>query len=191
MSRLLPPDFHGEKYGLTFRLVQETDAEFIYQLRTNPNLNKYIHDVEGGVEGQIKWIRNYKLREEEGTDYYFIFFKNDKPVGLNRIYSIHDKTYTGGSWVMAPNSPMEVVVAVPLIKREIAFEILGMEYEDDYDGVHIDNKKVIKFNMLFGCKIYKHIQDVKGEYVCLSLTKADFEVSKIKVIKLINLGNNE
>ena len=171
MNRLLPPDFHGEKYGLTYRLVNENDADFIYRLRTNPNLNKYLHDVEGGVEGQVKWIRNYKIREEEGTDYYFIFFKNGEPVGLNRIYSIHDKTYTGGSWVMVPNSPMEVVVAVPLIKREIAFEIMGMENEDDYDGVHIDNKKVIKFNKLFGCKIYKRIQDVKGEYVCLSLTK--------------------
>lgn len=191
MSRLLPPDFHGEKYGLTFRLVQESDAEFIYRLRTNPDLSKYIHDVEGGVEGQVKWIRNYKIREEEGTDYYFIFFKNNEPVGLNRIYSIHDKTYTGGSWVMAPNSPMEVVVAVPLIKREIAFEIMGMEYEDDYDGVHIENKKVIKFNKMFGCKIYKHIQDVKGEYACLSLTKEDFEANKPKIIRIINLEHND
>ena len=191
MSRLLPPDFHGEKYGLTFRLVQESDAEFIYRLRTNPDLSKYIHDVEGGVEGQIKWIRNYKIREEEGTDYYFIFFKNNEPIGLNRIYSIHDKTYTGGSWVMAPNSPMEVVVAVPLIKREIAFEIMGMEYEDDYDGVHIENKKVIKFNKMFGCKIYKHIQDVKGEYACLSLTKEDFEANKPKIIRIINLEHND
>lgn len=191
MSRLLPPDFHGEKYGLTFRLVQESDAEFIYRLRTNPDLSKYIHDVEGGVEGQVKWIRNYKIREEEGTDYYFIFFKNNEPVGLNRIYSIHDKTYTGGSWVMAPNSPMEVVVAVPLIKREIAFEIMGMEYEDDYDGVHIENKKVIKFNKMFGCKIYKHIQDVKGEYACLSLTKEDFEANKPKIIHIINLEHND
>ena len=191
MSRLLPPDFHGEKYGLTFRLVQESDAEFIYRLRTNPDLSKYIHDVEGGVEGQVKWIRNYKIREEEGTDYYFIFFKNNEPVGLNRIYSIHDKTYTGGSWVMAPNSPMEVVVAVPLIKREIAFEIMGMEYEDDYDGVHIENNKVIKFNKMFGCKIYKHIQDVKGEYACLSLTKEDFEANKPKIIRIINLEHND
>ena len=191
MSRLLPSDFRGEKYGLTYRLVQESDAEFIFRLRTNPDLTRYIHDVKGGVEGQVKWICNYKIREEEGTDYYFIFFKNGEPVGLNRIYSIHDKTYTGGSWVMAPNSQMEEVIAVPLIMREIAFEIMGMENEDDYDGVHIDNKKVIKFNRLFGCKIYKHIQDVKGEYVCLSLTKEDFEAIKPKIIKLLNLDSDE
>ena len=191
MNRFLPHDFHGEKYGLSFRLVQESDAEFIYRLRSNPDLSRYIHDVEGGVDGQVKWIRDYKIREAEGVDYYFIFLKDGEPVGLNRIYSIHDRTYTGGSWVMAPNSPMEVVLAVPLIIREIAFEKLGMAIEDNYDGVHIDNKKVLKFNMMFGCEIYKHFFDMKGEYLAMSLTKEAFEANKPKLVAMLNLDNNE
>lgn len=191
MEKILPPDYHGKRYGLTYRFVNEGDAEFIHKLRTDPELSKYIHDVQGGVEGQVQWIRKYKQREAEGNEYYLIFFKDDKPVGLNRLYSFHDTTYTGGSWVMVPNSPMEVVLAVPLIIREIAFEELGMTFEDNYDATHVDNKKVIKFNKMFGCKIYKHFMDVKGEYVAMSLTKEDFEANKPRLVSMLNLDSNE
>lgn len=191
MAKILPPDYHGKRYGLTYRFVNEGDAEFIYKLRTDPELSKYIHDVQGGVEGQVQWIRNYKQREAEGKEYYLIFYKESKPVGLNRLYSFHDTTYTGGSWVMVPNSPMEVVLAVPLIIREIAFEELGMTFEDNYDATHVDNKKVIKFNKMFGCKIYKHFMDVKGEYVAMSLTKEDFEANKPRLVSMLNLDSNE
>ena len=152
MNKILPPDYNGERYGLKFRFVNEDDAGFVFKLRSDPNLAKYIHDIHGGVQEQIQWIRSYKERESEGKEYYFIFFKDGTPIGLNRLYSFHDTTFTGGSWVMAPNSPMEAVLATSLIQREIAFEELGMNLEDDYDATHVDNKKVIKFNKMFGCK---------------------------------------
>ena len=44
---------------------------------------------------------------------------------------------------------------------------------------------------MFGCKIYKHFMDVKGEYVAMSLTKEDFEANKPKLIAMLNLDNNE
>ncbi len=190
MIKKLPYDYHGERYGLTYRFVNEGDAEFIYTLRSDAKLSKYIHDIHGGVQGQVEWIRKYKEREAKGEEYYFIFYKDGKPVGLNRLYSFHETTYTGGSWVMVPNSPMEVVLAVPLIIREIAFEELGMTFEDNYDATHVDNKKVIKFNKMFGCKIYKHFMDAKGEYVAMSLTKEDFEANKPRLVKMLNLDNN-
>lgn len=191
MGRVLPADFKGEKYGLSYRLVNEDDAEFIYKLRTDPVLSRYIHDVNGGVEGQVNWIRSYKERESHGKEYYFIFYKDGEPVGLNRLYSFHDTTFTGGSWIMVPNSSMETVLATSLIQREIAFEELGMTLEDDYDATHVDNKKVIKFNKMFGCKIYKHFMDVKGEYVAMSLTKEDFEANKPRLIRMLNIDTNE
>lgn len=191
MSVILPKDYHGEKYGLSFRFVNVDDAEFIYRLRSDATLSKYIHDIHGGVEEQVEWIKKYKIREAAGEEYYFIFFKEGTPIGLNRLYSFHDTTFTGGSWVMAPNSPMEAVLATSLIQREIAFEELGMTLEDDYDATHVDNKKVIKFNKMFGCKIYKHFMDVKGEYVAMSLTKEDFEANKPRLVKMLNLDSNE
>ena len=185
MNRLFPKDFVANKYGLSFRFVNEGDAEFIYLLRSDPQISRYIHDIEGGVENQRQWIRKYKEREDRGEEYYFIFYRGEKKVGLCRIYSIKGTTFTSGSWVMAPDSSMEDIMAVPVITREFAFETLGLEFEDNYDACHVDNKKVIKFNLSFGCKIYKHFQDVKGEYVAMSLTKEDFELNKPKLLKRI------
>lgn len=185
MKTKLPQNFKGDKYGLNFRFVNESDAEFIYKLRSDKTLSKYIHDIEGGVDNQRRWISEYKKREIKGDEYYFIFFEGEIPVGVFRLYSIKDTTYTGGSWVMKPNSSLEAIVAVAVISREIAFNTLGMEFEDDYDACHVDNKKVIKFNLKMGMIIYKHFQDVKGEYVAMSLTKEDFEANKPKLLKLI------
>jgi len=185
MDKILPRNYSGSKYGLHFRFVNEDDAEFIYKLRSDKIISKYIHDIEGGVEQQREWIRSYKEREGQGKEYYFIFFKDDIAVGLFRLYSFNKTTFTSGSWVMVPDSPLDAVVAVPLIGREIAFYDLGMTYEDNYDACHVDNKKVIKFNLSFGCKIYKHFQDVKGEYVAMSLTKEDFEKNRPQLLKLI------
>lgn len=185
MRKILPSDFQGERYGLTFRFVKEEDAGFIFKLRSDPELSKYIHDVHGGVEDQVQWIRKYKERELKGEEYYFIFFQEGNPCGVIRLYSFHEKTFTSGSWIMLPGSSIESVMAIPVIAREIAFETLDMDFEDNYDACHVDNKKVIKFNLMCGCKIYKHFQDVKGEYVAMSLTKNDFEEKKPKLLKLI------
>lgn len=190
MNRLLPQDFKGKKYGLTYRLVNEGDAEYIHTLRSNPSLSHFIHISKGDVRNQVEWIRQYKKREAEGVDYYFIFFKSEIPIGLNRLYSIHGKTFTAGSWVMTPNLPMEDVLAVPLITREIAFEQLGMEFEDSYDGVNVDNKKVLKFNKLFGCKFLERKKTNIGDFVPMTLTKEDFEANKLRLIKMLNLDNN-
>ena len=186
MKTILPNDYHGERYGLSFRFVDVCDADFIYMLRSDPELSRYIHGVHGGVEEQREWIRKYKEREAAGQEYYFIFYKDGEPVGLQRLYSFHDTTFTSGSWIMVKNLPVEAVLAAPIIVREIAFEDLGMTFEDNYDATHVDNKKVIKFNKMFGCKIYKHFMDVKGEYVAMSLTKEDFEANKPKLLQMIN-----
>lgn len=183
--RLLDKEYTYDRYGLHARLVQESDAQFIFRLRSDSNKSKYLHDIEGGVDNQIEWIRNYKNREEDGTDYYFIFFRGDIPVGLMRIYSIHDKIFTGGSWIMAPEATMEEVIACPIILREIAFEVLNMEVEDDYDGCHINNKKVIKYNQMCGMRIYKHFHEEKGEFVAMFMTKQDFERNRPHLLKII------
>ena len=182
---ILPENCTIEKYGLYARFVEERDADFIFMLRSDKTLNRYIHDIKGGVEEQRVWIKKYKERQKEGKEYYFIFYKNDEAVGVFRLYAIHGKTYTGGSWVMKKKSSIEEVVGVSIIARGIAFDILGMELEDDYDACHVDNKKVIKFNFQLGMKIYKHFQDVKGEYVAMSLTKTDFNMNKSKLLKAI------
>lgn len=185
MMKKLNSDFQLEKYGLLARLVNENDADFIIRLRTDSKLSRFIHSTDNDVEKQKEWIRNYKVREANGEDYYFIFFKDNKPVGLNRIYSIHGTTFTTGSWVFDPDAPSECSILGSIIVREIAFGDLGFELEDGYDGCHVDNKQVLKFNKMIGLKETGRIQDVKGEYITMTLTKDDFYRCKSKMLKLL------
>lgn len=185
--KILPVDYTIEKYGLFARFVEENDAEFIVELRTNPVLGKYIHSTDNDIEKQKQWIKEYKIRERAGEDYYFIFLKDGEPVGLNRMYHIHDKTFTTGSWVFKPRIPFECCVIASIIVRELAFEYLELDYEHAFDGVHVENKKVIKFNHMMGLKDLSLHEDVKGTYIEQSLTKEDFEKNKPRMLKLIGI----
>ena len=86
----LPEDFKLNSLGLSVRLVNEKDVDYILSLRTNKHLTRFIHQTDDDREKQMEWIRNYKKRESEGREYYFIYLIGDKPVGVNRIYNIFE-----------------------------------------------------------------------------------------------------
>ena len=182
---ILPSDFKLEKYGLTCRFVEEHDAEFILKLRTDPVLSRYLHATYNDVEKQKAWIRGYKEREKRGEDYYFIFFQKEKPVGLNRVYGIHGTTFTTGSWVFTQDAPIESSIAASIMIRELCFEQMGMELEDGYDGCHVDNKRVYKFNKMVGFKETGSYMSESGKFITMQMTKEDFEKNKPKLLKYI------
>lgn len=183
----LPSDFTYDKYGIQARFVTENDAEFIIKLRTDPRLTRFIHDTDSDVQKQREWIRNYKVREAEGKEYYFVVSNNDIPAGLIRIYHIHDKVFTVGSFIMDKGAPMHCALATTIMAKEIAFEILDMELEDSFDGVHVDNKQVVKLSLSWGKKEYRRFQDVKGEYIAFQLTKEDYFKVKPKKVRQLQL----
>lgn len=143
----LPSDFKYEKYGVTARLVTEDDAEFIVKLRSDIKLSRFIHASNGDVNAQKQWIRNYKERERQGIEYYFIFFRYDNPFGLERIYNIDwiHLSYTSGSWICVPNLSNNLSVVPVAICQEIAFERLGLLI--DLYEVRKDNVLVVKFHV--------------------------------------------
>lgn len=185
MENKLNPNFQYNRYGYSLRFVQEEDAEFILSLRTDKELSKYIHDTSNDINKQIEWTREYKKREVEGLDYYFIMSKDSIPLGVIRMYNIHDKTYTLGSLVMRRGITPEDVTAIHILVREISFEVLNFEIEDNFDGVHVDNKKVLKYVLSWGAKEYRRFMDIKGEYVSLILKKEDYLKIKPKKLKIL------
>ena len=133
----LPHDFTLERYGLQVRLVEENDSEFIVSLRTNVRLSKHIHPTSTDIEQQKQWIRDYKLREEQGLDYYFLFSIDDQPQGLARIYNITEDTFTQGSWVFSPEAVLGASVLGNIISTEIGFDFL--EKKEEYTDTRRDN----------------------------------------------------
>ena len=66
-------EFPVTRYGLNFRFVVESDAEFILDLRTHKKLARYISYTDNSLENQINWIKRYKEREAAGLEYYILF----------------------------------------------------------------------------------------------------------------------
>lgn len=144
--RKLPPGFELDRYGIHVRLVQEDDAPFITALRSEEDLAKYLHLGDGDVEKQRKWIADYKLREKEGTEYYFIFFINGDPFGLHRLYHIDwtHLSFVQGSWICKKGMPYGQCVTTSVIGLEIAYDILGLVIE--FSDVRKDNKAILSFH---------------------------------------------
>lgn len=181
----LPSDFTFEKYGLSLRFVNDEDADFIIKLRTDPKLGRFINSTSNDVELQKVWIKEYKKRESENKDYYFIFFENGIPVGLNRIYNIQDNQFTTGSWIFDPFAPDYCSIASALIVRIIAFEFLDLEIERSFDGCHVDNKKVLKFNLMLGLKINGYYETPFGKFCTFDMSKEDFYQNKNKIESIL------
>ncbi len=149
--RKLSSNFKLERYGMHVRLVDEDDVEFILKLRTNRELTKHIFYVENNANKQIQWIQEYKKRENNGEDYYFIYSYNGNPIGLNRLSEITGKTAEGGSLVFDPKSPFECPVYATLIQLDIAFTLLELDTVKGY--MKKSNKRSYRFNKLMGAII--------------------------------------
>lgn len=178
---ILPSDYKIEKFGLKVRFVEENDAAFIVKLRTDETLSKYIHSTDSDIEKQREWIKNYKEREFLGQEYYFIFYINDKPIGLERIYNISHNTFTHGSLVFSPDSPIGSSVKADIITRDVGFSVLCKEI--NFFDVNKGNNSVIAYHQR-----YKPILlSADEESFHYSLSKENYEINKTIYMKIFKL----
>lgn len=177
----LPSDFHITKYGIDVRLVNEEDTNFILSLRADKWLTRFIHQTDNDEQKQREWLRKYKKRESEGTEYYFIYSKGGVPFGLNRIYDIQNGSCTSGSWLCVPGTQVADSISTALINRDIMFGILGLK-EDNFD-VRKGNKKVQKFHVMTGS-----VKTGETELdILYRATPESHEKGKQKIMKLLNI----
>lgn len=152
MANILPEDFTLDRYGLHVRFVNEDDAEFILGLRTDSKLGQYISATNGDIEKQKEWTRQYKIRERQGTDYYFMF---EKPLGtrlgVSRIYEIKKETFQTGSWIFRKDAPFGAAFLGDIICHEIAYELFpdGVNFHDIKKDNFSVNKYADQFNPQF------------------------------------------
>lgn len=180
MNRL-PRDFEIIKYGLHCRLVNEGDSAFIVNLRSDGKRSRFIHRTEADVEKQVLWIRDYKIREQKGQEYYFIYEANGMPFGVNRVYNIEEDHCTEGSWVCLPLEDSSKIIASALVIRDIIFDYFNFEY--DLFNVSVGNNKVKKFHKICGATI---IEETPEEYL-FQLKRDDYLNNRQWFIETYNL----
>ena len=130
------------------RFVEEFDAQFILDLRTKEKA-KYLSKTDNNLDNQINWIKNYKNREKDGKEFYFVIEnKENEKIGLLRAYNIEDNSATSGSWIMLDGVKTEATLEGVLLLYEFILEYLGKE--KIFFDVRKDNKKVWRFHKSYG-----------------------------------------
>lgn len=138
--------------NIYFRFVNETDAGFILELRTNKGKARYISEVDANLEKQEEWIQRYKLREFEKCEYYFVILTAcGVPVGLVRLYDFVEESFCWGSWILKDDAPIYAAIESALTVYEIAFNDLG--FVKSHFDVRKANLNVVKFHKRFGATI--------------------------------------
>jgi len=112
---------------IVLRSVVESDAQFILTLRSNPDLNQFIHDTDPSLEKQREWTRT---QQQRAGDFYMIIEDHTKrSLGTIGVYNINreKKTFEWGRWLIVPGAPFHVAAESALLAYSFAFNDLMLE----------------------------------------------------------------
>lgn len=134
------------------RLVEVDDAKFILDLRLDKTKNRFISKVENDLNKQVNWIKEYKKREKQEKEFYFIIenSKNER-CGVLRLYDFVEDSFCWGSWILKENSPSYMAIESALLVYEFAF--YELKFNKSHFDVRIDNEKVVAFHTRLGAEV--------------------------------------
>jgi RimJ/RimL family protein N-acetyltransferase len=162
------------------RLVEEKDADFILKLRTDSNKSRFISETDSDVEKQKKWIREYKKREENKDEFYFIASDiNNIDFATYRIYNKKEDIIEIGSFVSKPlyHNPINII-KVDILVKTFVFDTLGFQ-KLNFE-VRKENKSVVNYHKKFAPILIK--EDELNYYFVLE--RDAFLSNKIRFQKL-------
>jgi hypothetical protein len=174
------------KYGQYFRLVEEEDYEFIFLLRSDKELGRHLSKIREDPESQRIWIREYKLRERSGDEFYFISLDpvSGERLGVFRIYDFKDTTFGTGSWLYKPGLRNQPILG-NITGKEIGFDYL--QYDKCRFDVRKENKAILAYHRLF--RPVEIGEDELNFY--FELSRTSFETTKNRLLGLYGYGNKE
>lgn len=160
---------------IRLRLIEESDADFVLQLRLNQKYNTFLSKVTSDLEAQKRWIKNYKAEEVLGNQYYFIIERiiDSKPCGTVRVYDLRPDSFCWGSWILNEDKTISSAIESALLVYDFGFNILS--YNKSHFEVVKGNDAVMSFHKKFGARII----DEDEQYVYFDINSVD--VNKIKV----------
>jgi len=127
------------------RPVTLEDAAFIVALRTDPLLNRFVHETSPRVEDQVAWLEGYF---ERAGDYYFIVENAEslEEQGTAGLYKVESGSAEWGRWILKRGS-MAALESAWLI-YQAAFSRLTLH--ELCSRTLTDNHAVISFHDSFG-----------------------------------------
>ena len=136
-----------EGYAFRLRPVEEADASFILDLRSDKELSRYLHPISPDLELQRTFIRATQAND---TDYYFLIERitDQQPVGTIALYNIDHPLKQGefGRWILTHDS-LAALESAYLLYR-FAFDTLGLNKV--ITRTVAENTSVVSFHNSFG-----------------------------------------
>jgi RimJ/RimL family protein N-acetyltransferase len=130
------------------------DAAYICALRSDPVLNRHLHRSVADPEAQLRWLEQYKAREQAGEEYYFVIVSDGADHGLVRMYDFREiegrRSFCWGSWIIPRPRPAGLVVYSALLVYEVGFDGLG--FDQSHFDVRRGNRGVIDFHERAGAR---------------------------------------
>lgn len=173
-----------KKYGCIFRLVETGDAFFIYKLRTDPVLSRFVNPVESNVIDQVKWINDYKKREANGVEFYIISIdpQTCSRQGVNRLYDFRHNSFELGSWLYIPDEDISKSILGDIFTREIGYDTFG--YDFCTFNVRKENKSVIRYHRSYSPELI----DEDDLNLYFKLSAEAFYKHKQKILNICGYG---
>jgi RimJ/RimL family protein N-acetyltransferase len=152
--------------SLSLRLIRPEDAEYVHTLRTDPTYNTHLSEVHGTSEDQRRWIENYKTREANLRELYYVIERKDGiRCGLVRLYDIGADSFTWGSWILDQNKTRKAALESAVLSFGVGFDGLGLSFA--HVDVRIGNEHAEAFYRRLGMnEIRRDMQDIYFTYSC-------------------------
>lgn len=165
--------------NIILRFAEIDDASFIMNLRLDEQKTKYLSKVDEDVSKQKTWLSDYKAREINGDEYYFVICnKENIPCGTVRVYDFRNESFSWGSWLINSKiAPFTAGIESALLIYEFAFEHLKIN--KCHFEVVTENTKVRSFHEKMGAWVCS--ADKKKTYY--NYDKSTYEKVRTKYIK--------
>lgn len=146
--------------NLILRLIRPEDAGYVQALRTDPSYNRHLSEVRGTAEDQRRWIEDYKAREVELRELYYVIERKDGiRCGLVRLYDIGAEAFTWGSWILDHNKTRKAALESAMLSFGVGFDRLGLSQA--LVDVRIGNEQAIDlYNRLGMSELRRDDRDI-------------------------------
>ncbi len=132
---------------LIFRNADESDAEFIYQLRHDPELNRFLSPAAALLDEQRSWLSRYA---DDPTQAYFVIETQDaQALGTVRLYDARGDSFCWGSWILRQGAPSHAAIESALMVYHYA---RGLGFRAAHFQVDKANVPVWRFHENFGAE---------------------------------------
>lgn len=150
--------------NLILRLIRPDDADYVHALRTDPAYNRHLSELRGTAEDQRSWIEDYKAREADLRELYYVIERKDGiRCGLVRLYDIDAGSFTWGSWILDHNKTRKAALESAILSFGVGFDGLCLSFA--YIDVRIGNQHAEAFyRRLSMTEIRRDVKDIYFTY---------------------------